>query len=193
MEYYEHPHVKTLKAIAENWFFEPDLSSRQSSRTDTPHDARAITRLVSTASWAVQDPYSDTVAQFVKRYRKAQEMKLEKMRNGEIVELFAKFQKDIDKLFFFTQLTREVETYEGSKVTLVRLRVTDKLPEGPWAGTFSRGKDGHLISIFRYSDKGKHLGHDPFEHMLHTLLHEMCHAYLTIVTYQSTIELSKWN
>ncbi|KAI0858857.1 hypothetical protein F4860DRAFT_516507 [Xylaria cubensis] len=177
---YQHPDVKTLKAIADNWLREPTLNSRKSSRTEAPHDAKALTRLVSTSSWAIQDPYSEDVARFLSCYRKTQTIDLQTMSDIQLEKELWKFMIDIDALFFFSLLTRKVEKESGLE-GFVRLRVLGELPNGPHCGFYRLEPTSPYIRIHRNNGKGKP---HRFEHLLHSLVHEMCHAFFSLFSDQ---------
>ncbi|KAI3339491.1 hypothetical protein F4824DRAFT_498181 [Ustulina deusta] len=177
MSNYVHPDVKTLEAIADNWWKDPTLNSRKSSRTNTPHDAQAITRLVSTSSLAVQDPYSDRVRRFVEWYRHDQKIDLKSMSTAKLEETLQKYQADIDHMFFLSLLTRKVEGPSGLN-RLVRLIVMDGTHEDKLSGKYKREETSPTIRMWRInSSKGEQR---PFDQLLYTLLHEMCHAYLEL-------------
>ncbi|KAI1744789.1 hypothetical protein F4680DRAFT_444062 [Xylaria scruposa] len=176
MSYYQHPHVRTLKVIADNWWREPTLNSTKSSRTDAPHDAKALARLVSTSSWAVQDPYSEGVARFLKWYRKTQTIDLQTLSNIQLEKELCKFMFDIDELFFFSLLTRKIEK-KSELDRFVRLRITGELPNGSYCGSYSLEETSPYIRMHRVNQQGEPR---PFEHMLYTLVHEMCHAFLDL-------------
>ncbi|GAW23764.1 hypothetical protein ANO14919_133400 [Xylariales sp. No.14919] len=158
MSYYIHPDVKTLEEIADNWWKDPGLSS------------------LSTSSLAVQDPYSEAVTKFVKWYRKGQTMDLQSMDNSQLENELWKFLADVDDMFFFSLLSRKVEKPSGLG-RLVRVRVMDGLPEDSWCGAYKREEDSPYIRIWR-----SRRGCEPqsFEHLVYTLVHEMCHAYLDL-------------
>ncbi|KAI1746697.1 hypothetical protein F4782DRAFT_536178 [Xylaria castorea] len=188
MPYYLHPDVKSLKVIADNWWHEPELNSRKSSRTNTPHDAQALARLVSTSSWAVQDPYSEGVARLVKWYRNAQAMDLHSMSNHQLENELQLFMADIDDLFFFSLLTRKVEGKSGLN-RLVSVRVMDELPKGSHCGAYKQERPLTYIRMWRKRNSGK-----PwiFEHLICTLVHEMCHAYLDLFSDKRHPKHQRW-
>ncbi|KAI0487702.1 hypothetical protein F4859DRAFT_465967 [Xylaria cf. heliscus] len=188
MSYYIHPDVKTLKVIADNWWHEPKLNSRKSSRTNTPHDARALARLVSTSSWAVQDPYSEGVAKFIKWYRKAQATDLQGMSDSALEDELWKFMADVDDLFFFSLLTRKVEGQSGRN-GLVEVRVVEGLPNGSYCGAYRQEATAAVIRMWRDDNKGKPRR---FEHLIYTLVHEMCHAYLDLFSDRRHRKYQEW-
>ncbi|KAJ8125677.1 hypothetical protein O1611_g7963 [Lasiodiplodia mahajangana] len=187
MSYYIHPHVKTLKFIADNWERDRHLNSSDSSSTNTPHDAQALARLVSNASWAVQDPYSEAVAHFVKWYRKAQEIDLKSMKTAKLEDELKNFQADIDDMFFFSLLTRKPP---GAERRFVPLIVNDdKTNKEGLCGRFESTPKAQSITLWRYDSKGKawHI-----EHLIHALVHEMCHAYLAIFSDRRHRKHDRW-
>ncbi|KAI3341747.1 hypothetical protein F4824DRAFT_486248 [Ustulina deusta] len=112
--YYLPPDVITLYAIADNWRYDPNLNSHESSRTNTPHDAQSLTRLVSNSCVAAQDPFSEIVEQFVNWYRKFQKKNLNEMGALELEDELWRLLADIDDLFFFfSTLTRKVRRAIG--------------------------------------------------------------------------------
>ncbi|KAI0902818.1 hypothetical protein F4823DRAFT_637850 [Ustulina deusta] len=188
MSKYVHPDVKTLRAIADNWWKDPTLNSRKSSRTNTPHDAQAITRLVSTSSLAVQDPYSDWVKEFVGWYRYDQKIDLKSMSTAQLEEKLQKYQLDIDYMFFLSLLTRKVEGPSGSN-RLVRIIVMDGIPEDRLSAKYMREETAPTIRMWRMSSKGEQ---QPFERLLYTLMHEMCHAYFGLFSDQRHPKHKEW-
>ncbi|KAI1193151.1 hypothetical protein F5X97DRAFT_328843 [Nemania serpens] len=171
MSYYHHPDVGGLKVIADNWWRERRLIPYQSFRTNTPHDARALARLVSTSCWAVQDPYSETVRRFCKGYRKAQALDLRRMRDSEIEKVLGFLFGDIDDLFFFSMLNSKPDGLHH----LTSFEVTDKGFEGSkGVCTWEDGKRP-VITIWR---AGEHRTHRTFEQLLHTFIHESVHVFL---------------
>ncbi|KAI0551798.1 hypothetical protein F4679DRAFT_582256 [Xylaria curta] len=157
MLYYQHPHVKTLKAIADNWWREPKLNS------------------LSTSSLAVQDPYSEGVSRFVKWYRETEKIDLQMMTTSQLERELWQFMVDIDELFFFSLLTRKVEKQSGLD-GLLRLRLTDQASD-TCCGVFKQEPTSPYIRMYRKDHKGE-TWH--FEEILGTLVHEMCHAFLDI-------------
>ncbi|KAI0965520.1 hypothetical protein F4678DRAFT_467382 [Xylaria arbuscula] len=183
MSQYIHPDVKTLKVIADNWRRQPDLNSSDSPRTNTPHDARTLTRLVSTSSLAVLDPYSERVEVFVQWYHRAQSMDLRAMSDEELEVELTKISGDIDDMFFFSLLRRTVDKPAGQGSLLsvqAPLLIVQVMPGASTEGykAYFRMDDlSPIIRIWRLSRNGD-LWH--FETLLSTLLHEMCHAYLEL-------------
>ncbi|KAI1305104.1 hypothetical protein F5Y03DRAFT_406648 [Xylaria venustula] len=189
MSSYVHPDVKTRNVIADNWWRERGMSSRESSRTKTPHDAQASTRLVATSSLAVQDPYSDEVVRFVKWYRRAQTTDIHGMSDDKLESELWKYLIDIDEMFFFSLLSRKVEQPSGMK-SLVRVRVISGSCESGWCGAYKKEGKSPTIRIWRIN---KRRGEPwSFEHLIYVLAHEMCHAYLDIFTDKRHPKHQEW-
>ncbi|KAI0117979.1 hypothetical protein GGR51DRAFT_555261 [Nemania sp. FL0031] len=174
MSYYIHPDVETLKFIADNWTRDQKVNSSNSTSTSAPHDAQALARLVSNASWAVQDPYSEGISRFVKWYRKAQEWNVRGMSDAKLEDELQKFEIDIDEIFFFSLLTRKTPGLDR----LVRVKVIDELVKGRnIPGAYKPDPKSPTIIISRYSNTGNSRR---VEQLIHSLVHEMCHAFLGI-------------
>ncbi|KAI1163440.1 hypothetical protein F5B18DRAFT_620184 [Nemania serpens] len=175
MSYYLHPDVRTLKEIADSWRRDPGLSSRQSSRANTPHDAQALARLVSTSCWAVQDPYSTRVEAFCNYYRRAQTLDYQNMSDSQLLHELSQFLAEIDELFFFSLLSRRIEKEDGvSEFVQLKIMKTSEHLRGFFE--FARGREA-TIKIWRRDSHGRAIA---FEPLLYTLVHESVHAYLDI-------------
>ncbi|KAI1109784.1 hypothetical protein F5Y14DRAFT_466304 [Nemania sp. NC0429] len=175
--YYLHPDVKTLKAIADARWTEPDLRSRRSPRTDTPHDALAITRLVANSCWAVQNPYSTRVKEFIVWFGGTRGLRAGQMSRGELEEKLGQLLHHVDDLFFFSLLSRQVVTESGRRIPLAGLRVVDRLGED-MLGLYVWPTKSDNIRVARKLGAG--VPNPTFEDMMVTVVHESCHAYLTL-------------
>ncbi|KAI1278174.1 hypothetical protein F5Y07DRAFT_397728 [Xylaria sp. FL0933] len=180
MSHHPNRDIKTLEVIADNWLEDPELHSRESSRTRTPHDSLAITALVITSSLAVQEPDSETVKYFMGWYLNARELHLPSMSKPALTREIERALFGLDKLFFFSLLTRKVELESGLN-RLVRIEVKE-IPsideEGDLTYSIYNQDDiSPYIMIYRCDRNGNHYR---FDTLVHSLLHEMCHAYLDL-------------
>ncbi len=99
------------------------------------------------------------------------------MSTAKLEETLQKYQADIDHMFFLSLLTRKVEGPSGLN-RLVRLIVMDGTHEDKLSGKYKREETSPTIRMWRInSSKGEQR---PFDQLLYTLLHEMCHAYLEL-------------
>ncbi|KAI1126284.1 hypothetical protein F5Y10DRAFT_267291 [Nemania abortiva] len=158
MWYYKHSNVKTLEVIGENWYKEPGLNSRESSRTKTLHDAQSLVRLVSTSSWAIQDPFSEEVANFVRKYHAFEKIYARKIENTGLVGN-----------------THPKNWTIGQDQTRA---LHSPRPDSKYPGTMGHyTSNDTTIRIFRYADLSS--SKSP-QALIHTLAQEMCHVYLDV-------------
>ncbi|KAI0423488.1 hypothetical protein F5Y09DRAFT_356136 [Xylaria sp. FL1042] len=177
----KNPNVKTLEVIADNWWNDPTLVSRESSRTKTPHDPLALTQLVATRSSVVQDPHGEAVKKFMEWLRHGQKMDLESMSASDILHELKKGMIYIDNLFFFSLLSRKVKL-QTEVSRLVRLEFTDGTPAMRANGDYLRARyskddESPFIEIWRYDALGNPYSFGIF---VYILMHEMCHAFFSI-------------
>ncbi|KAI3331837.1 hypothetical protein HD806DRAFT_171266 [Xylariaceae sp. AK1471] len=135
---------------------DPEYKKRMEQKV--PHDAGTITSLVMNASLAATlDESSTYVRRFVLSYRRNRNLDLNKLAHEDIVYILKETCERLDEMFFFDLLTRRVrDKSPGPKVVLVELNVHESPMNGKYDETFS------------------------FPDLLHTLAHEMVHAYLAI-------------
>ncbi|KAI0542891.1 hypothetical protein GGR58DRAFT_519170 [Xylaria digitata] len=169
------PQVQTLYAIADNVYLEPGLHSSESHRTNAPHDALSLVRLVQTSSLVAENPSSPQVTKFADYYRICQWWDLDIEKNhSQLNDRLWELMCLVDEIFFFNTITRVVQGPEGPR-SLVSLRITEKDEKKRVA---EYDMEDHFITLWLGGNRKGPWERYNFEHILHSLVHELCHAFL---------------
>ncbi|KAI3331107.1 hypothetical protein F4824DRAFT_514801 [Ustulina deusta] len=163
--------VRALYAIADN------IHSGSRPRTNIPHDADALRRLVVHESLAVRNPRSGEVTEFVDCYRLLQGLGENPLDNIRLIhDLIRGFMFHIDNIFFFNTLTRRVGGPTRPR-SLVALHTSED-PNTKKYGTYDRADRTITVMLSRYRSGLYHRHH--IERVLFSVVHEMTHAFLEI-------------
>ncbi|KAI0148851.1 hypothetical protein GGR57DRAFT_504967 [Xylariaceae sp. FL1272] len=142
------------------------------------YDAQKIAEHFMDAS--LKERHIDVFLQVCVQYSKVD---LYQAEQADVENMLQDLFKKLDNLFFFGLLTRRVfNPISKNKEPLVSLTV-GTYPPDKTRGQYSKDPKP-MIQIFALDPKGR--PNRPFWSMLHTIAHELCHAYQDIFTDRNT-------
>ncbi|KAI0404507.1 hypothetical protein F4802DRAFT_232170 [Xylaria palmicola] len=164
--------IKFLEGFADHALGDPAALKKYIKKNYHLHDAKTLVQLVMIRSYGATDPSSAEMQEFKEQYLRDNGRDLDRMALGSVEEMIQGYYRRLDRLFFFGLLRRRARL--GGR-RLVRLQVSTE-------------RDGNLLGAFVMPDPRIEMSlyadgnptRLPFESIMLTLVHEMCHAYLWI-------------
>ncbi|KAI0542886.1 hypothetical protein GGR58DRAFT_519168 [Xylaria digitata] len=162
--------IQTLEAIADAQYLPEGWPI-----IGTAHDANTLIQLLTQHSLAIRSPSSTRVTQFVRSYYEVSTWNIDTVDFVRLQYELQQFFARLDELFFFNLLTRNVKSFSGSRKCLSELVIYDCPESGGRYGLCAR--DRWVIEVWLRDLRTPHKRRS-FDSVLHTIVHELVHAYL---------------